>query len=164
MWLSSGSLHNLSLVNKWGMGTHYGRAWPGLWSQCAINLLIPSTVSLGHLRAVGFAVVWMLLASRPTQTFIHLILIVCYWRIVAAQRRVLMVFGDTPRPWTAIYRHDSVAIELPDDLSGLDHWEGCGSEGRVESSFLLQRPTKRRHAEQHHPLNMQPGEMQSTVW
>lgn len=106
-------LNYLGLVDQGGMGANHSGARPGFGSECAIRLLIARTVSFRHLGAVGLAVlvIGMLLAGGTPQTFIHFILIICYWRVVAAQRRVLRVtFGDTSWSRTPLCWENGAAV------------------------------------------------------
>lgn len=123
------------------MGTDHGGARSGFGPQRAVSLLVACAVRLRHMRAVGLAVlvVRMLLAGWTPQTFIHFILIVRHWWIVADDGRVLVIFGDASRPRASIYWRGGAAIELPHDLSGLLHGEARRCERRVETSFLQQR-------------------------
>lgn len=115
----------MGLVDVGCMGTdHVG---VGFGPECAISLLIaPCTVSLGPLRAVGLAVliIRMLLTGWTAQTFIHFILIIRYWWIVAAHRRGLVILGNASGPRTPVCWDEGAAISLSHDLSGLHHWEG----------------------------------------
>lgn len=107
MLFSSCLLNYLGLVYQGGVG-----ARPGLGSEGAISLLIACIVSLGHLGAVGLAVlvIRVLLTGRTPQAFIHFILVICYWRVAAAQRRVLVNLGDTSCPGTPVCWDDGAAI------------------------------------------------------
>lgn len=96
-------LNYLGLVDLGGMGTD--QIGVGFGPECAISLLIaPRTVSLGPLRAVGLAVlvIRVLLTGWTSQTFIHFILIICHWWIVAAHGRGLVIPGDTSGPRTPV--------------------------------------------------------------
>lgn len=106
-------LNNLGLVDYGGVGTDQIGAWSGFGPDGAISLLKAAcTVSLGHLGAVGLAVlvIRMLLTGRTPQTFIHFILIICHWRVAAAQRWVLVIFGDTSWPWAPVCWDNGTAI------------------------------------------------------
>lgn len=93
-------LNYLGLVDQGGVGTEHSGAWPGFGSERAVSLLVARAVSLGHMGAVGLAVlvVGVLLTGRTPQTFILFILVICHWWVVAAHRRVLVILGDTSRP------------------------------------------------------------------
>lgn len=81
-----------------GMWIDHSGVWSRFGSECAISLLVVSdAVSLRHPGAGGFTVlvIRVLLAGRPPQTFIYLILIIRHGWVAAAQRRVLMILGDT---------------------------------------------------------------------
>lgn len=122
------------------MRTAHSGAGPGFGSERAVSLLIAHTVSLGHLGAVGLAVlvIRMLLTGGTPQTFIHFILVICHRWVVAAQRLVQVALGDTSWPRAPICWDDGAAVSLSYYLSGLYDWEGYRRERRVETSFLLQ--------------------------
>lgn len=133
-------LHYLGLVDGGGMWADHSGARPRFGPDRAVSLLISwHTVSLGHLGAVGLAVlvVGMLLAGRSPQTLIHLVLVVCHRWVAAAQRGALVVLGDASQLRAPICRDDGRAVQLP-YVSGLYNWEGRRREGRVQTGLLLQ--------------------------
>ncbi|TNN37419.1 hypothetical protein EYF80_052423 [Liparis tanakae] len=135
------SLHYLGLVDQGGVRTDHGGAGLAFGPQGAVSLQVAGAVRLGHLGAVGLAVlvVGMLLTGGTAQTLVHFVLVVRHRRVAAAQRRLLVVLGDASRPRAAVRRHDGAAVQLPDDLGGLHQLEGRRQEGRVETGFLLGR-------------------------
>lgn len=123
MTFRSCPLNYLGLVDQRGMGAEHRVALLGFRPECAISLPVACAESLGHLGAVCLAVpvIRMLPTGGTPQTFIFLILVVCYRWEVAAQRRLLVTLGDASWPWTPVCRENGAAVELSYILSGRYH-------------------------------------------
>lgn len=109
--------------------------------QCTISLLIaPHAAGLGHVGAVGLAVlvVGVLLTGGTTQTLIYLVLIVRRRRVAAAQRWVLACLGGAPLLRIRIPRDDGAAVQVLEHLGGVEYRERRRHQRRVETGLLLQ--------------------------
>lgn len=127
-----------------GVWTDLARFRVEFGPQRAISLLIAAhAAGLGHVGAVGLAVlvVLVLLTGGTAQTLVDLVLVVRRRRVAAAQRRVLVRLGGASLLRIRIPRDDGPAVQMLEQLSGVEDRERRRHQRRTETRLLLRGGT-----------------------